>query len=225
MPTKKLNPVCQKQVKKALESYRKEVHEAPLADNTKKTYLLHAENFVRWLDGNFEPGGRNKLGFLVLAIAVSIAVFSPSFSAIAGNKEDAARIERKFEIRKLAREIYKKADKRATEAAKQSPTYQENNKKTVKAIQKCHVQANVLIKALESPSLTSLRFRELSSKVEEILNGPDGCTFKAIKRNPNAQIIRELRDEFIDEELERLRGTLENMKRKELESEIRKLSI
>ena len=48
---------------------------------------------------------------------------------------------------------------------------------------------------------------------------------KAFKQNPNSKIIEELRDEFIAEELERLRKTLEKSKQKELKDEIEKLSI
>ncbi len=58
--TKQLNPICRKQVTEALEVYRTEVEDAPLTRSTKDTYLLHAENFVRWLHGNFEPGSRSK---------------------------------------------------------------------------------------------------------------------------------------------------------------------
>ncbi|WP_213423716.1 DUF7662 domain-containing protein [Bhargavaea massiliensis] len=30
-----------------------------LTENTAKTYLLHANNFARWCEGEFVPGGRN----------------------------------------------------------------------------------------------------------------------------------------------------------------------
>lgn len=57
MPKKRLGSECLRQVEDALESYRKEVAASDLAPNTKRTYLRHAETFVRWLDGDFEPGG------------------------------------------------------------------------------------------------------------------------------------------------------------------------
>ena len=41
----------------ALERYLQEVDAKPLAFTTKVTYKLHASNFVRWLHGDFEPGG------------------------------------------------------------------------------------------------------------------------------------------------------------------------
>lgn len=50
-----------REIEVALGQYRAEVNQASLADNTKDTYLLHANNFVRWLKRDFEPGGRNNL--------------------------------------------------------------------------------------------------------------------------------------------------------------------
>ena len=47
-----------RRVQEALHQYESEVEEAPLRDSTKRTYLLHARNFVRWLDDDFEPGER-----------------------------------------------------------------------------------------------------------------------------------------------------------------------
>ena len=49
------------EIELALERYRAEVGRASLADNTKDTYLLHANNFVRWLKREFEPGVRSRL--------------------------------------------------------------------------------------------------------------------------------------------------------------------
>lgn len=47
-----------------LSTYEKEVKKAydegRLKESTMRTYLLHANNFVKWCKGNFEPGGRNK---------------------------------------------------------------------------------------------------------------------------------------------------------------------
>jgi hypothetical protein len=31
-----------------------------LKESTRKTYLVHSQNFVRWLSGEFDPGARNK---------------------------------------------------------------------------------------------------------------------------------------------------------------------
>ena len=56
----KISQDCLAQVLGALERYKKEVNAAPIAGNTKNTYILHSNNFVRWLNDEFEPGGRNK---------------------------------------------------------------------------------------------------------------------------------------------------------------------
>ena len=52
----KLDRSCLQRVQEALERYRQEVESTELQPTTKKTYLTHAENFVRWLDDDFEPG-------------------------------------------------------------------------------------------------------------------------------------------------------------------------
>ena len=52
----KVEPSCLKQVRKAFDKYREEVEASMLAPNTQRTYLQHAETFVRWLEDDFEPG-------------------------------------------------------------------------------------------------------------------------------------------------------------------------
>ncbi|SEB05305.1 hypothetical protein SAMN05421743_11457 [Thalassobacillus cyri] len=39
---------------------RRAQREGNLTENTAKTYLVHTSNFVKWCNGNFKPGGRNK---------------------------------------------------------------------------------------------------------------------------------------------------------------------
>ncbi len=46
------------ELRSALDEYQRTVADAPLAPTTKQTYVLHSENFVRWIEGDFEPGGR-----------------------------------------------------------------------------------------------------------------------------------------------------------------------
>ena len=36
--------------------YKREVEATSLRDASKRTYLLHSWNFVRWVKGDFEPG-------------------------------------------------------------------------------------------------------------------------------------------------------------------------
>ena len=47
-------------VQDALERYEAEVSDTLMASNTKKTYVLHAEHFVRWLGDDFELGATLK---------------------------------------------------------------------------------------------------------------------------------------------------------------------
>ena len=44
------------QVQAALENYEEAVNATSMTVESKKTYLLHARNFVRWLNDDFEPG-------------------------------------------------------------------------------------------------------------------------------------------------------------------------
>ena len=45
------------QVERALRQYEAEVDSSRLQPTTKRTYKLHANSFVRWLRGDFIPGG------------------------------------------------------------------------------------------------------------------------------------------------------------------------
>ena len=49
-----------KAVQDALERYEAEISGTPMTPSTKKTYILHAEHFVRWLNDDFEPGATLK---------------------------------------------------------------------------------------------------------------------------------------------------------------------
>jgi hypothetical protein len=56
----KLSSSAMKEITVALDQYRKVVEATNLTRTTKDTYLLHSENFVRWLEDGFEPGERKK---------------------------------------------------------------------------------------------------------------------------------------------------------------------
>ena len=51
-------------IEKLFHQYEQEILEAKnngyLKENTVKTYLVHSGNFVKWCNGEFEPGLRNK---------------------------------------------------------------------------------------------------------------------------------------------------------------------
>jgi hypothetical protein len=51
-----LPPETVRLVEQAFERYAKVVDSAPLMPNTRRTYLLHSRNFVRWLKDDFTPG-------------------------------------------------------------------------------------------------------------------------------------------------------------------------
>ena len=53
----KIDRTCLEAVKNAYEEYAKEVTLSGLSHKSKQTYTNHAEQFVRWLDDDFEPGG------------------------------------------------------------------------------------------------------------------------------------------------------------------------
>ncbi len=53
----KIGQQALKEVKIVLENYEIEVNKSKLQPNSQKTYLLHARNFVRWIEGYFTPGG------------------------------------------------------------------------------------------------------------------------------------------------------------------------
>ena len=42
------------------DQYCWEVHNSKLADSSKVDYIMFAEMFVRWIDGDFQPGGTLK---------------------------------------------------------------------------------------------------------------------------------------------------------------------
>lgn len=46
------------EVKRAFREYEEQVESTNLSPNSKRTYTNRAECFVRWLDGDFEPGSR-----------------------------------------------------------------------------------------------------------------------------------------------------------------------
>ena len=56
----KINREVLARVKEALDQYEVEVTASGLAPTSKKTYILHSSQFVRWLDDDFEPGATLK---------------------------------------------------------------------------------------------------------------------------------------------------------------------
>ena len=52
----KVNYAVVAQVRDAFAQYEREVTASRLTLQSKATYILHASQFVRWLDDDFEPG-------------------------------------------------------------------------------------------------------------------------------------------------------------------------
>jgi hypothetical protein len=46
------------EVEQALDRYHDAVEGTSLEEKTKRTYVRHADTFVRWLKDEFEPGSR-----------------------------------------------------------------------------------------------------------------------------------------------------------------------
>ena len=53
-----INPDALRVVKTAHQRYQDEVEASMLQDSSKQTYLLHSEQFIRWLEGQFTPGAK-----------------------------------------------------------------------------------------------------------------------------------------------------------------------
>ena len=56
----KINAEALTAVKGALSKYEDEINGTNLSPKSKETYIRRANNFVRWLEDDFEPGGTLK---------------------------------------------------------------------------------------------------------------------------------------------------------------------
>jgi hypothetical protein len=56
----RVNTKTLQEVEEALREYERDVQASDLTPSTKRTYLSHAKDFVRWLKGDFVPGGRKE---------------------------------------------------------------------------------------------------------------------------------------------------------------------
>lgn len=57
MRTIQIRAEALREVEEALERYEAEVQASRLSASAKETYLGHTRHFVRWLKGDFVPGG------------------------------------------------------------------------------------------------------------------------------------------------------------------------
>jgi len=56
----RISKTALREVEDALRECEKDVQSSDMTDSTKRTYLLHTRNFVRWLKDDFVPGARKK---------------------------------------------------------------------------------------------------------------------------------------------------------------------
>jgi hypothetical protein len=54
----RVSPASMSEVEDALKEYRASVESSDLSPSSKSTYIDMADNFVRWLSGEFVPGSR-----------------------------------------------------------------------------------------------------------------------------------------------------------------------
>lgn len=54
----RVTPSADQEIRDAFEEYSRLVADSGLSETSQKTYLLHAGNFVRWLNDEFVPGSR-----------------------------------------------------------------------------------------------------------------------------------------------------------------------
>jgi hypothetical protein len=48
------------EIEAALREYERQIEASNMTPSTKHTYVLHSENFVKWLRGEFVPGARRQ---------------------------------------------------------------------------------------------------------------------------------------------------------------------
>jgi len=55
-------------IEKLLDRYLKEIEDSGAKPLTKKVYIKNTQNFVRWIAGDFTPGGSARVARRLLAI-------------------------------------------------------------------------------------------------------------------------------------------------------------
>tara|TARA_R110002124_G_scaffold171335_2_gene339026 strand:+ start:332 stop:529 length:198 start_codon:yes stop_codon:yes gene_type:complete len=56
----KTNQVCLSEIERLLKLYLKEIEESNLKPLSAQMYQVQSVNFVRWINGDFTPGGNAK---------------------------------------------------------------------------------------------------------------------------------------------------------------------
>lgn len=128
----------------------------------------------------------------------------------AADQTDIERAERIQTIRDLARTIFERSQKRAVDAVNQTAAGKENNRRLAE-LEKACFEAYIARIKLDRPASNQAIMEE--------------CLRDARNNNPNAEVIADLRAEFVEEELEALRDSMEGAAAEELRDEVQKWSL
>lgn len=141
---------------------------------------------------------------------------------MAANEEDVARAEREFELREKARGLYDRADERAKDAVRESSAGEELREKVMAAFDECMAEGKALIEAGKNRKRSLDERRVLLAQGQRVLLS---CLDRMAELSSgNDDLIAKLRDDFIAEEIERLRGVMDDEELALLESAVRDIS-
>ena len=155
---------------------------------------------------------------LVILIGVCLA---PAVT-MAANEGDVARAEKEFELREKARGLFDQTDKRAKDAVRESSAGKELREKVMAAFDECMAEGKALTEAGKDRR-RSLDERQvlLAQGQRVLLSCPDRM---AELSSGNDDLIAKLRDDFIAEEIEQLRGVVDDEELALLESAVWEIS-
>lgn len=157
-----------------------------------------------------------------LGVWLFTAVAAPT--GLAAEQSDIQRAEQKLAIREMARRIVEGAVERATDAVHHTAVGKENNEQQSRRITGCLDGHLNLLRA----QTDAVKARTLRPEEADALEGFDDltdCIEAAKNANPNAEIIADLRDDFIEEELQALRESMDEAALDEVREEVKEWSI
>ncbi|MCZ0942618.1 MAG: hypothetical protein OXJ53_06155 [Gammaproteobacteria bacterium] len=146
-----------------------------------------------------------------------------SQTAWTAEQSDIERAERIQTIRDLARTIFERSHERATDAVNLTAIGKENNQRMAELVKACSDVSIARIEAATEALEQGKSTGHFDSNNE--LARATECIRDATSSNPNADVIADLREEFIEEELEALRDSMEEAAVEELRGEVQKWSL
>lgn len=142
----------------------------------------------------------------LLGVGLSLAVTMAS-----ARESDIARAEKEFELRQMARGMFGQAQERAENAVSESSAGEQLRERVSAAFAECLAEADALMEA---------------GILDEARRVLDSCpVLLAELSSGNADLIAKLRDDFLAEEIEELRGTMDDEQLALLESAIRDIVL